>query len=194
MNQYTNGYRQRHHIHFNSTTAIESALLDVPSHMIAIPEGYKEYNLDEVNLVSYIYSDPKELLDTLVSKNFVPKMDEALQLFDGLEYSAQAMLDSLEFPDGGKIPKVPRFDYKKIAERKISELKHVLRKRTSPYLYRDRKIEGLDMQMILDRLKFYSSFFKLPQMHPRKLHRNCFLFEVNNSEESCIYISFLQRY
>ena len=57
-----------HHIHFNSTTAIESALLGIPRHMIAIPEEYKVYNLEEVNLVSYLYLDQKNYLNTLVIK------------------------------------------------------------------------------------------------------------------------------
>ena len=111
-----------------------------------------------------------------------------------MEDPATAILDSIEFPDSGKVPTVLRFDYKKIAERKISELEACDTKKNQSIFYRDRKVEGLNLQMILDRFKFYSSFFELPQINPRNYIQIAFCLKLNESKESCIYISFLQRY
>ena len=117
--------QSQNHIHFNSTTAIEAALLGIPTHMVEISKEYARFELPEVNQVSYLYQNPQHLMETMFSgENLIPKQGEALQLFDGPENSAEVIVESIEFPNakGNDLKIAP--DLKKQFERRIYELKY----------------------------------------------------------------------
>ena len=135
--------------------------------------------MKEVNKVSYLYQNKEELLEVIHSgKHLKAKRENALELLDGKKNPAEVILETMKFPQTKSFSKSMKPETKKNMNRKFSELKHAIRKRTSPYVYRDRKIEGLDLKIIFQRFEFLSSISGSVEFLPTKFHSNCFLFEV----------------
>ena len=141
------------HIHFNSTTAIEAAMMGIPTSTYEIPEKYSSLRLDDCFLVSSIFDSETEFVEYVDklfrSSNYVVKKIIQKQ-HNG---SSQHMVDLLDFPVSDE-KLTPKVDIKHKLIRVYKEIKDRLRHINFSTAYKYKKVDGLKFNEVDSRINY----------------------------------------